>query len=195
MRAAHDCAVGGAVAAMRPTLHATAAAAGEPAPEQVLTAALDALAVEQAHAEAARSRAAGMLTACGVLLALTVGLGTTAAQAAEKLSQIGAPIAVCAAAAAATCLLVAAVLSGLVFAPSQRSRTPVEELRDLSEKRFRVADPEQLSTHARAHLAAARRANLQSRGRILRAMAFYVAALGFLGAQALLIALVHLLGV
>ena len=157
--------------------------------------ALEALAAEHAHAEASRSRATGLLTACGVLLALTVGLGSTAAQAAQKLSAIGAPIAVCAGAAAGVSLLVAAILSGLVFAPSDQSRTPVEELRELSEMRFRVADPDLLSRRALAHLTAARTANLVSRRRILRAVAFYVAALGFLGAQVLLIALVHLLGV
>jgi hypothetical protein len=170
--------------------------AGEaPAPEQVLAAALEGLATEHAHAEASRSRAAGLLTACGVLLALTVGLGATAAQAAQKLSQIGAPIAVCAGAAAAVCLLVAAVLSGLVFAPSSHSRTPVEELRELSDTRLCTADPDLLSSRAVMHLTAAREANLASRRRILRAMAFYIAALGFLGAQVLLVALVHLLGV
>src|ERR1700733_3900533 len=99
---------------------------GGPTDDQVLTAALEALAVEHAHAEASRSRAAGLLTACGVLLALTVGLGATAAQAAQQLSQIGAPIASSAAAAAAICLLVAAVLSGRVFAPSSGSRTAIE---------------------------------------------------------------------
>ncbi|HTW42895.1 MAG TPA: hypothetical protein VMD79_11320 [Solirubrobacteraceae bacterium] len=166
-----------------------------PGADQVLDAALEALRVEHAHAEAARSRAAGLLTACGVLLALTVGLGATAAQAAQKLSRIGAPIAVCAAAAAAICLLVAAVLSGLVFAPSSRTRGAVEELRELSQTRFRVGDAGVLGAHARAHLVAAQEANRQSRRRILRAMAFYVAALGCLGAQALVIAAVRLLGV
>jgi hypothetical protein len=42
-----------------------------PAPDQVLDIALEALRFEHAHAEASRSRAAGLLTACGVLLALT----------------------------------------------------------------------------------------------------------------------------
>jgi hypothetical protein len=65
-------------------------AAQEPA--QVFDAALEALRFELAHAEASRSRAAGMLTATGVLLA-------------------------------------AGVLSGLVFAPARRTRTPVEEMR------------------------------------------------------------------
>lgn len=151
--------------------------------------------MEHAHAEASRSRAAGLLTACGVLLALTVGLGSTAAQSAQKLSQIGGPLAVSASAAAAVCLLVAAVLSGLVFAPSALARTPVEELRDFAEKRFRLADQQVLSNHALEHLAAARAANLASRTRILRALGFYLGALGFLGAQVLVIALVHLLGV
>jgi hypothetical protein len=166
-----------------------------PPAQQVLTAALEALSVEHAHAEASRSRAAGLLTACGVLLALTVGLGATAAQAAQRLSHVGAPIAVCAAATAGVCLLVAGVLSGLVFAPSTQSRTPVEELRELAEVRFRVADAERLADHALRHLAAARTSNLRSRSRILRAMGFYVAALGVLGAQVLLVAVVHLVGV
>lgn len=168
---------------------------GAPTDDQVLTAALEALGVEHAHAEASRSRAAALLTACGVLLALTVGLGATAAQAAQTLSQIGAPIAISAAAAAAICLLVAAVLSGLVFAPSSESRTAIEELRELSATRFRLGDPGLLGIHARSHLASARAANLRSRRRILQAIAFYIAALGFLGAQALTIAVAHLLGV
>lgn len=162
---------------------------------QLLTAALEALSVEHAHAEASRSRAAGLLTACGVLLALTVGLGATAAQAAQRLSHIGTPIAVCAAAAAAVCLLVSAVFSGLVFAPSARVRTPIEELRELAQTRLRVGDPHTLAANAQRHLAAATEANLQSRRRILRAIAFYIGALGVLGAQALVIALVHLVGV
>ena len=82
-----------------------------------------------------------------------------------------------------------------MFAPSSKSRTPIEELRELSDTRFRVADPDLLSRQALVHVAAARSANRASRRRILRAMAFYVAALGFLGAQALLVALVQLLGV
>ena len=61
-----------------------------PDPGEVLEVALEALRVEHAHAEAARSRAAGLLTACGVLLALTAGLGSAAAQAAQKLSHLGA---------------------------------------------------------------------------------------------------------
>ena len=166
-----------------------------PAPTLVLAAALEALNVEHAHAEASRSRATGLLTACGVLLALTVGLGATAAQSAQKLSHIGSPVAVCASAAAALCLLVAALLSGLVFAPSGVTRTPVDGLRDLADRRFHVADPQVLSAEALAHLSAARAANRCSRTRILRALTFYLAALGFLGAQVLLIALVHLLGV
>ena len=62
------------------------APAGSPAadPDAVLDVALEALRFEHAHAEAARSRAAGLLTACGVLLALTAGLGSAAAQAARS---------------------------------------------------------------------------------------------------------------
>jgi len=66
---------------------------------------------------------------------------------------------------------------------------------DESETRFRVADPDLLSRRALVHLAAAPSANLASRRRILRAMAFSVVALGFLGAEVLLIALVHFVGV
>jgi hypothetical protein len=47
---------------------------GDPLPpdhDEVLDIALEALRFEHAHAEASRSRAAGLLTACGVLLALT----------------------------------------------------------------------------------------------------------------------------
>ena len=141
---------------MRAAHAATVPEAPPPTAERVFEAAREALGVEHAHAEASRSRAAGLLTACGVLLALTVGLGASAAQAAQRLSHVGAPIAVCAAAAAALCLLAAAVLSGLVFAPSSRSRTPVEELRELSETRLRVADDELLSARARERLDAAR---------------------------------------
>jgi hypothetical protein len=130
-----------------------------------------------------------------VLLALTVGLGSTAADAAQKLSHIGTEVVIIAAGLAAICLLVSAVLAGLVFAPSHLTRTPVEELRDLAELRFRVGDPVELSRNALERLAAARDANLRSRSRILRALAFYLGALGFLGAQVLLIALVHLFGV
>ena len=46
-----------------------------------------------------------------------------------------------------------------------------------------------------ANLAAARSANLTSRKRSIWAMALYVGALGVLGAQVLLIAIVHLLGI
>ena len=168
----------------------------EPAsPELVLDVALAALTFEHAHAEASRSRAIGMLTACGVLLALTVGLGSTAADAAQRLTHVGGHVAVIASTLAAVCLLTSAVLSGLVFAPSQETRTPVEELRELAEVRLREADSSVLANHATTRLAAARDANLRSRSRILRAMGFYIAALGFLGAQVLVVAIVHLFGV
>jgi len=52
-----------------------------------------------------------------------------------------------------------------------------------------------LANAALERLAAARGANLTSRTRSIRAMALYVGALGVLGAQVLLIAIVHLLGV
>ncbi len=166
----------------------------EPAPDEVLDFALEGLRFEHAHAEAARSRAAGLLTACGVLLALTAGLGSAAAQAAQKLSHIGAAVTVCAAALTAMLLLAAAALSGQVFAPSQKSRMALEELREFAELRFRAADKELLSGAALERLAAARAANLKSRSRSIRAMALYVGALGVLGAQVLLIAIVQLLG-
>jgi hypothetical protein len=174
------------------------APAGEsltPEAEAVLDVALEALRVEHAHAEASRSRAAGLLTACGVLLALTAGLGSAAAQAAQKLSHLGAAVTVCAAALTALFLLAAAAISGQVFAPSEKSRMALEELREFAELRFRAADSELLSRAALERLAAARAANLVSRSRSIRAMALYVAALGVLGAQVLLIAVVHLLGI
>ena len=164
-------------------------------PDAVLQVALEALRFEHAHAEASRSRAAGLLTACGVLLALTAGLGSAAAQAAQKLSHLGAAVTVCAAALTALLLLAAAAISGQVFAPSDKSRMALEELRDFTELRFRAADKERVSAEALERLAAARAANLLSRARSIRAMALYVAALGVLGAQVLLIALVHLLGI
>ena len=167
----------------------------EPDPGSVLDVALEALRFEHAHAEASRSRAAGLLTACGVLLALTAGLGSAAAQAAQKLSHLGAAVTVCAAALTALLLLAAAAISGQVFAPSDKSRMALEELRDFTELRFRAADNERVSAEALERLAAARAANLVSRSRSIRAMALYVAALGVLGAQVLLIALVHLLGI
>jgi hypothetical protein len=166
-----------------------------PDPDEVLDVALEALRFEHAHAEAARSRAAGFLTACGVLLALTAGLGSAAAQAAQKLSHLGAAVTVCAAALTALFLLGAAAISGQVFAPSQKSRMALEELRDFAELRFRAADRELLSHAALERLGAARAANLKSRSRSIRAMALYVGALGVLGAQVLLIAIVHLLGI
>jgi hypothetical protein len=101
---------------------------------------------------------------------------------------------VIAAAIAAVCLLAAGVLSGLVFAPSRRTRTPVEELRELAEFRFRVGDPHDVAHRALSALAGSRAANLRSRSRILRSMLLYVTALGVLGSQVLLIAAVHLLG-
>ena len=67
------------------TYSATPPGSATPDPDAVLDVALEALRFEHAHAEAARSRAAGLLTACGVLLALTAGLGSAAAQAAQKL--------------------------------------------------------------------------------------------------------------
>jgi hypothetical protein len=166
-----------------------------PEPGAVLDVALEGLRVEHAHAEASRSRAAGLLTACGVLLALTAGLGSAAAQAAQKLSHLGAAVTVCAAALTALFLLAAAAISGQVFAPSDKSRMALEELREFTELRFRAADNEMLSRAALERLAAARAANLVSRSRSIRAMALYVAALGVLGAQVLLIAVVHLLGI
>jgi hypothetical protein len=167
----------------------------EPDPDAVLDVALEALRFEHAHAEASRSRAAGLLTACGVLLALTAGLGSAAAQAAQKLSHLGAAVTVCAAALTAFFLLGAAAISGQVFAPSQKSRMALEELREFAELRFRAADNAVLAEAALERLAAARAANLKSRARSIRAMALYVGALCVLGAQVLLIAIVHLLGI
>jgi len=161
----------------------------------VLDAALEALRFEHAHAEASRSRAAGLLTACGVLLALTAGLGSAAAQAAQKLSHLGAAVTVCLAALTAILLLGAAAISGQVFAPSRKSRMALDEFREFAELRFRAADKEVLSRAALERLAAARAANLTSRSRSILAMALYVGALGVLGAQVMLIAVVHLLGI
>jgi hypothetical protein len=166
-----------------------------PGSVEMLDVALEALRFEHAHAEASRSRAAGLLTACGVLLALTAGLGSAAAQAAQKLSHLGAAVTVCAAAVTAVLLLAAAAISGQVFAPSHKSRMALEELREFVELRFRAVDKELLSKAALERLAAARAANLKSRSRSIRAMALYVGALGVLGAQVLLIAIVHLLGI
>lgn len=172
-----------------------AALGSAPEPDQVLDVALEALRFEHAHAEASRSRAAGLLTACGVLLALTAGLGSAAAQAAQKLSHLGAAVTVCAAALTAVLLLAAAAVAGQVFAPSQKSRMALEELREFAELRFRAVDKQLLSRVALERLAAARTANLTSRSRSIRAMALYVGALGVLGAQVLLIAIVHLFGI
>ena len=64
-------------------------------------------------------------------------------------------------------------------------------MRDGDERHAAVA-----ATHAALErLAAARAANLTSRSRSIRAMALYVGALGVLGAQVLLIAIVDLLGI
>ena len=166
-----------------------------PDPDAVLDVALEALRFEHAHAEAARSRAAGLLTACGVLLALTAGLGSAAAQAAQRLSHVGAAVTVCAAALTAVLLLGAAAISGQVFAPSYKSRMALEELRDFAELRLRAVDKQLLSRAALERVAAARAANLTSRSRSILAMALYVGALGVLGAQVLLIAVVHLFGI
>jgi hypothetical protein len=166
-----------------------------PDPDAVREVALEALRVEHAHAEASRSRAAGLLTACGVLLALTAGLGSAAAQAAQKLSHLGAAVTVCAAGLTAVFLLAAAAISGQVFAPSEKSRMALEEFRDFAELSFQAADKKLLANAALERLAAARASNLTSRTRSIRAMALYLAALGVLGAQVLLIAIVHLLGV
>lgn len=182
-------------ASASPRAVATTAGSATPDPDAVLDVALEALRFEHAHAEAARSRAAGLLTACGVLLALTAGLGSAAAQAAEKLSPVGAAVTVCLAALTAMLLLGAAAISGQVFAPSHKSRMALEEFREVAELRFRAADSEVLSRAALERLAAARAANLTSRSRSILAMALYVGALGVLGAQVLLIAVVHLLGV
>ena len=197
-----DADTGGAVVATPAALeaiHRLGAAAGPaesiaPDPDEVFDVALEALGFEHAHAEASRSRAAGMLTACGVLLALTAGLGSAAAQAAQKLSHLGAAVTVCLAALTALLLLASAAISGLVFAPAHNSRTALDELRELAELRFRVADKELLSRAALERLAAVRTANLATRARSLRGRVLYIAALGVLGAQVLLIALVHLLG-
>ena len=116
-----------------------------PDPDAVREVALEALRVEHAHAEASRSRAAGLLTACGVLLALTAGLGSAAAQAAQKLSHLGAAVTVCAAALTAVLLLAAAAISGQMFAPSEKSRMALEEFRDFAELSFQGADKELLA--------------------------------------------------
>jgi len=92
-------------------------------------------------------------------------------------------------------LLGAAAISGQVFAPSHKSRMALEEFREFAELRFRVADTELVSRAARERLAAARAANLTSRSRSLLAMALYIGALCVLGAQVLLIAVVHLFGI
>ena len=68
-------------------------------------------------------------------------------------------------------------------------------MRELAEVRFGVADPKLCSEAALERLAAARAANLRSRSRSIHAMALYVGALGVLGAQVLLIAIVHLFGI
>jgi hypothetical protein len=178
-----------------PRATAMTAVSATPDPDAVVAVALEALRFEHAHAEAARSRAAGLLTACGVLLALTAGLGSAAAQAAQKLSPLGAAVTVCLAALTALLLLGAAAISGQVFAPSRKSRMALEEFREFAELRFRAADKEVLSNAALERLAAARAANLTSRSRSILAMALYVGALGVLGAQVMLIAVVHLLGI
>ena len=179
----------------RPQAGVAAVASRPPDPGEVLEVALEALRIEHAHAEASRSRAAGLLTACGVLLALTAGLGSAAAQAAQKLSHLGAAVTVCAAALTAVLLLASAAVSGQVFAPSAKSRMALEEIRDFAELRFRAVDVDVLSRAALERLAAARAANLTSRSRSLLAMALYIGALCVLGAQVLLIAVVHLFGI
>ncbi|HET6870431.1 MAG TPA: hypothetical protein VFH80_31245, partial [Solirubrobacteraceae bacterium] len=77
----------------------------------------------------------------------------------------------------------------------RKSRMALEELRDFAELRFRAGDKALLSRAALERLAAARAANLTSRSRSILAMALYVGALCVLGAQVLLIAIVHLLGI
>ncbi len=104
-----------------------------------------------------------------------------------------APAGPVAAPVSAVLLLAAAAISGQMFAPSHKSRMALEELREFAELRLRAADKELLSRAALERLAAARAANLPARTRSIRAMALYVGALGALGAQALLIAVVHLL--
>jgi hypothetical protein len=69
------------------------------------------------------------------------------------------------------------------------------ELREFGELRLRAADKEVLSRAALERVAAARAANLTSRSRSILAMAPYIGALGVLGAQVLLIAVVHLFGI
>ena len=71
----------------------------------------------------------------------------------------------------------------------------LEELREFAELRLRAVDRDLLSRAALERLAAARAANLTSRSRSILAMALYVGALGVLGAQVLLIAVVHLFGI
>ena len=124
---------------------------GDPLPpdqDEVLDVALEALRVEHAHAEASRSRAAGLLPASGVLLALTAGLRSAAAQAAQRLSHLGAAVTVCAAALTALLLLAAAAITGQVFAPSHKSRMALEELREFTELRLRAVDKQLLSSAA-----------------------------------------------
>jgi hypothetical protein len=82
--------------------------------------------------------------------------------------------------------------AGLGSAASHKSRMALEELREFAELRLRAADKEVSSRAALERVAAARAANLTSRSRSILAMALYV---GALGAQVLLIAVVHLFGI
>jgi hypothetical protein len=159
-----------------------------PAGDRVAEIARDMMKVEEARGEAVRSRAAGLLGSCGVLLTLTVGLGDSALKDASRLGRVAAPLAAGLGIAGVVALFVSAVLAGLVFAPSRKAvRTPMAALRAFSELQLRTDDEQTLDGAARHSLHAARVANLLRGNRLLWSISIFLVALLCLAGEAAMV--------
>ena len=157
----------------------------DPAPGTVAAVAKDAMKTEVSRGEAVRSRAAGLMGSCGVLLTLTVGLGDSALRDAAAFGRVGQPLAVSLGLLGVACLLVSGLLAALVFAPSRDAlRSPMHALRAFVEVQFRTADPDTLAEDAKLRLHEARTANVLRGQRLLYATLAFAVALGCLAAEA-----------
>ena len=163
-------------------------ALAQPDARQVAEVARATMSVEQSRGEAVRTRAAGLLGSCGVLLTLTVGLGDKALSDSAGLGRVGAPVSAGLAIAGVALLAAAALLASLVFAPSRRVvRTPMEAVRAFADVQFRTADAELLAAEAQHFLAEARAANLVRGRRLLLAIGVFTAGVVSLAIEAAIV--------